>query len=145
MAKTWIVAADSSRARIFSTDKPKGPLQEMADLAHPEARLHAQDLYTDSPGRPNDGNPSGRQSMESGSDPKEQESVLFAKRVCQSLSAGLQRGDFEKLYVVSAPTFLGHLRSAMNNSLKGKVVAEIDKNLAAHSVDEIRSHLPEYL
>lgn len=33
----------------------------------------------------------------------------------------------------------------MNNSLKGKVVAEIDKNLAAHSVDEIRSHLPEYL
>lgn len=145
MAKTWIVAADSSRARIFFTDKPKGPLHEREDLAHPEARLHTQELRTDASGGTQDGNPSGRLGMESASDPKEQESVIFAKRVCQSLTAGMQRGEFEKLYVVSAPTFLGHLRSAMNTGLKGRVVAEIDKNLAAHSIDEIRAHLPEYL
>ena len=44
---TWVLVADNSRARIFSSDKPASVLQEIQDLTHPEARLHEGDLVTD--------------------------------------------------------------------------------------------------
>jgi hypothetical protein len=35
MPTAWIVAADSSSCRIFSADKPAGPLHELEALARP--------------------------------------------------------------------------------------------------------------
>ena len=54
MRKTWVVVADRSRARLFSVATPKGPLEELEDLVHPEARSHERDLTSDRPGRSND-------------------------------------------------------------------------------------------
>ena len=48
------VVADRSRARLFSVATPKGPLEELEDLVHPEARAHERDLTSDRPGRSND-------------------------------------------------------------------------------------------
>ena len=47
MATTFVVAANSSRARIFSQANLKEPLEEVADLVNPEARQRAQDFMTD--------------------------------------------------------------------------------------------------
>ena len=48
MPVTWIVVADSSRARIFSKNG-RTPLREEAGFIHPESRLHEQDLTSDAP------------------------------------------------------------------------------------------------
>ena len=50
MKPTWILVADSSRARIFSAETPSSALIEINTLAHPQGRLHEQNLSSDLPG-----------------------------------------------------------------------------------------------
>jgi hypothetical protein len=55
MGTTWILCANSSRARVFEVD-PHGPHgldepREIADYANPAAREHERDLRSDAAGR----------------------------------------------------------------------------------------------
>ena len=142
---TWVVVADTVRARIFSVEKRRGPLEEIEVLAHPEGRLHERELTSDLPGRSFDSGGQGRHAMESESGPKQEEAIRFAKEVCGTLTSARQSGRFDKLYVVAAPTFLGLLRDSMDAPTRQLVAGEIDKSLARHTPDQIRSHLPDYL
>ena len=51
MSNICVVVADSSRARVFTADKPAGPLNEIETLNNPEGRLHEGDLVSDRGGR----------------------------------------------------------------------------------------------
>jgi hypothetical protein len=51
MEATWVLVADGARARVFSVDRARGPLNEEADFVHPEERLPERELVTDKPGR----------------------------------------------------------------------------------------------
>ncbi|MFO1434184.1 MAG: host attachment protein [Candidatus Competibacteraceae bacterium] len=143
---TWVVVADSSRARIFKAETALGPLQELAALAHPEARLHAQDLTSDLPGRSFDSSgQGGRHAMEQNLDPKENEALKFARQIAEYLEDGQNENRFAKLVLVAAPKFLGHLRQSMSDRVAALVSQEIDKNLVQQTVEDIRRHLPERL
>lgn len=140
---TWVLVADNSRARIFSAEKAAGSLLEIRDLTHPEARLHAGDLVTDKSGR--DQGPNGVHGMGSEQARKTDGAEKFASEVCSELDAARASGDFHKLYVVAAPSFLGMLRKHQSSSLKQMVAGELDKNLSTRDPAAIRKHLPEYL
>lgn len=141
----WILAADSSRARIFAADGAKSPLQEVVDLVHPEGRWHDRDFASDEPGTSFDRAGQGQHSMGQRVEPKKEEALRFANEVCSRLDAGRQSGDFDKLYVIAAPSFLGLLRGAMSGATRRLVAAEFDKNVATHRVEEIRAYLPDRL
>ncbi len=145
MAKTWVLVAESSRARIFSTDRPTGPLQELDTLTNPAARMHEKDLISDLPGRAADH--AGRQlhPKESKTTHKDQETIQFAKIINQRLNKGRMNGNFEKLVLVAGPSFLGLLRKSLNPDLLKLVNREIDKNLTQLPAQELRKHLPEWL
>ncbi len=132
MNKTWIVAADTSRARIFVSEKPVSELQEIQTLSHPEARLHEGDLISDT----TEGEPD---------DHKHADADRFAAHVCATLEAGRKSGEFDKLYLVAAPNFLGKLRKHQTSAMKQLLAGEVDKNLAAHSPEDIRKQLPDFL
>ena len=132
MNKTWVVAADTSRARIFVSDKPVSGLEEIQTLSHPEARLHEGDLLTDT----TEGEPDMH---------KQADADRFAAHVCATIEAGRKSGEFNKIYLVAAPNFLGKLRKHQSNAMKQVLAGEVDKNLAAHSPEDIRKQLPEYL
>ncbi len=140
---TWVLVADNSRARIFSSDKPSSPLQEIQDLTHPEARLHEGDLVTDKSGR--DRGAAGAHGVGSDQTHKQDGADRFASHVCGELDAARNRGEYSKLYVVAAPAFLGLLRKHQSNPLKQMVAGEVDKNLSTQDPASIRRHLPEYL
>ena len=144
MSITWVVVADSSKARIFSAEKPASPLTEVQALSHPESRLHQGDLVSDKPGRDNNAT-SGSHNMGHETDAKEEESLRFAATVCERLEEGRCKGQFEKLYVIAAPTFLGLLRKQQTGALRKTVAAEISKNLSTQTPTEIRKSLPRYL
>jgi protein required for attachment to host cells len=140
---TWVLVADNSRARIFSADKPASPLQEIRDLAHPEARLHEGDLVTDKGGR--DRGVGGAHGVGNEQAHKQEGADKFAAQVCSELDAARNSGEFSKIYVVAAPTFLGLLRKHQSAPLKQLVAGEVDKNLSVQDPASIRKHLPEYL
>ena len=143
---TWVVVADSSRARIFKAESALGPLQELATLAHPEGRLHAQELTSDLPGRAFDSSGlGGRHALEQNIDPKENEALKFARQVAEYLENGQSENQFARLVLVAAPKFLGHLRQSLSNGVVALVSQEIDKNLVQQSTEDIRRHLPERL
>ncbi|XOZ34694.1 host attachment protein [Halomonadaceae bacterium KBTZ08] len=143
MPKVRIVAADASRARLFSTDSPMGELSEVDTLVNPEARLHDGDLTTDRPGRQADSMNGARSAMEEASEPKEVEAQKFAKQLAETLETSRNQGEIEKLYVAAPPKFLGELRKHMKPELKAIVAEEVSKDLSQMDVQEMRRHLPE--
>jgi protein required for attachment to host cells len=140
----WVLAADNSRARFFSADKARSPLQETRDLVDPQARLHEGDLVTDRDGR--DRNP-GAQYHGVGSDrsTRDDGADRFAQQVCTELDAARARGELTKLYIVAAPGFLGLLRKHQSAPLRQLIAGEVDKNMAAQPADAIRAQLPDFL
>ncbi len=146
MSKSWVVVADSSRARLFTTDKPAGPLNELEDLTYPEARLHEGDLITDRSGRERERNTGfSPHTMGREEEHKQEAANRFAHLLCEKLESGRTSGEFEKLYIVAAPAFLGLLRKCYSEPLSKTVAAEIDKDLTTLDPKTIRERLPDFL
>ena len=145
MPSLWILCANGARATIYSADSDSEPLLEVASLQHPEARSKEQDLVTDRPGRSFDSFGAGRHAMAYGVGPKATEEIRFAREVVDRLEQGRVGHAFDRLVVVAAPTFLGHLRDSMGAPLAAAVRLEIDKDYTTLRPEELRSRLPARL
>jgi len=147
MPKTWILVADSSRARIFLADTPSSPLVELETLTHPPSRQHEQDITSDLPGRQNGRgvNGSNRHAIASETEPKRQEAINFARQISQHLNKAFNNNKYRQLIIVAAPTFLGLLRDGLNSPTQRSLTLQLDKNLTRKKPEDIRKHLPEYL
>jgi protein required for attachment to host cells len=141
MQKTWVVAAESSRARIFVSENRVSPLSEVEDFAHTEGRAKEQDMVSDKPGRGFDGMVEGRHGLEKQTDAKYHEAVSFAKRLAERIESGRARGEFEQLVLIAAPEFLGILRQQLGSHATRMVSKTIDKNLVQKSESEIRNYV----
>jgi protein required for attachment to host cells len=139
----WILVADSVRARIFSAESPTGGLNEITSLAHPEGRLHEQDLTTDRSGRAFESRGHRRSGMSQQISAKEQENIRFAQRVAEHLESNRKQGKYQRLVLVAAPEFLGQLSARLSEATSGVIVLRLDKNLAHLNAQEIRAHLPD--
>ena len=144
MKQTWLVVADNSRARIFSTDSFTGPIEEIESIVHTEARLHEHDITSDLPGR-GSGKGAGRHAYQDETDVKDQENINFAKQVANELDSARKDNKFKQLILIASPGFLGNLRNQMNAQTQKLACYELAKNLSQLSAAEIRSHLPERL
>ena len=71
--------------------------------------------------------------------------IEFAKRIADYLDDARKTNNLNKLFIVAAPAFLGELRAHLSNETSEKIVFELDKNLAHHSAEDIRQHLPKFL
>ena len=146
MTYTWVVVADSTRARIFDAETSSAALTELEGLAHPEGRMHDRDITSDLPGRSFDSSKAGgRHAMEPPTDPKQELAIEFARSIARHLDAGRVNRDYEQLVIVAAPTFLGLLREQLNAGCRKLVAFELNKNLVQQTPDEIRAHLPKLL
>ncbi len=144
MNKTWVVVADTSRARIFSAETPTSKLQETETMTHPAARLHPGDLVSDRPGRDRNA-VNGSHNLGQETTTKDEEAIRFATEVCGRLEQGRIKCQFDKLYIVAAPSFLGHIRKHQTPALKKVIAGEISKNIALKEAEEIQKCLPDYL
>lgn len=136
-AVTWIVVAESSRARIYGAGKTDGELVELADLAHPESRLHEQEMTADLPGRAHDRHGEGRHALEDSTDVKVHEAERFAQQIGLLLNIGCTESHFQKLVLAAPPKFLGMLRKQLSNETLKTVTQEVDKNLLHESPQSI--------
>ncbi|MFI3157880.1 MAG: host attachment protein [Methylococcaceae bacterium] len=144
MKLTWIVVANSTRARIFTADTPSSPLEEIEELSHAEGRLHDREITSDLPGKikSSDG---GGHAFEQPTDPKKHETDTFAQRIAHYLEEARNANRFEQLLIVAAPTFLGLLRHHLSEQIKQQVRFELDKDITTLSPAAVRQHLPDYL
>ena len=151
MNTTWIVSADSGRARIFAESDSNTPLQEVQDLVNPAARTGTTDELSDrmSPlaagqSKHGSGDAMPTKQYQPQQTPEQRESQTFASDICAMLLQAKQEGRFDRLALVAEPQFLGALRNQLDPQLKSLVSYEIDKDYA-HSNgqqlrDQIRAH-----
>jgi protein required for attachment to host cells len=140
MAKSWIVVADSARARIFDAESKTCECTEIAGLVHPESRSHERDLVSDRGGRAFDSVGGGRHEMTKHVSPHEHEADLFARRIAEWLNNGHDAGEFERLQLAAPPAFLGVLRKCLDGKLQERLEKVINKNLVHETPDTIAVH-----
>jgi protein required for attachment to host cells len=134
----WIVAADSSKARLFVQTNAMSGLNEMPTMDFPEGRLHAGDMLTDQAGRAFSSVGNGhRSAMEPDVDVKTESARKFSRQVAGFIEAASQKGKFETLVIAAAPKFLGLLRGGLSNVVQRKVKIELPKDLVPLSTAEI--------
>lgn len=127
---TWIVVADNCQAKIFRMVKfPK--IEKLSFLEHPESRLHKQDLVSDKPGRTFQSGGTTRHAYQASSDPKELEAIKFAVQLAGHLSSALEKGEFNRLYVLAEPSFLGLLRRQFSADVQKTIIAEVAKDFTS--------------
>lgn len=144
MGNTWVLVADSSRARVFVAESTTSPLTELRTMVHPEGRQHAQDMTSDLPGR-QAGSDGRHHAVSSETEPKKTEAINFAKTISDYLEDSVNKLGYTRLVIVAAPAFLGLLREHMKPESLKRVTLELDKDLTQHSTDDIRQHLPKRL
>lgn len=152
MSTTWIVSADTGRARIFSESDPNSPLQEIEDMVNPEARTRTSDEYTDRMGPRAAGQSTHKTGgalptslYEPQQTPEEREEQVFARDICAMLLKAKQEGRFDRLALVAAPRFLGVLRMQLDPQLKQFVIYEIDKDYAHSNGQQLREQIRAHL
>ncbi len=141
MKLTWIVVADSSRARILNA-RTASKIEEIMNFAHPEGRLHEQELTTDLPGKDANKGAPGKHGFQDKIEPKQQEAIDFAKQIARYIDDALDENKFEQLMIVAEPSFLGIFRKQLSDEVRDRISFELDKNITTHSVDDICKHLP---
>lgn len=144
MEKIWIIAADSTRARLFQAEKRTGPIREVEDIINPQARMPDRELVTDDRGRTAvSGNPDRRHAY--GEDYREEDHQrdVFARQIVEKLDKLRARGDLEGVYLIAEPGFLGLLRGHLGKQLEQRVKGEIKHRISTENAEEIRALLPK--
>lgn len=141
MKTTWIVAADSSRARVLQVTGRERRLEEIEDLLNPEGRLQDRELADDQLGRWSGPDRPGGNSMPDPVSPREHVVERFAKRVGEYLDKARTEHRYEALVLLAPPKFLGTLRAELGKEVSKLVVRELAKDVSSLSGQELEAWL----
>jgi protein required for attachment to host cells len=135
MDRTWVVIANTTKARFLAGASLHRPLEELRTLMNPQGRLHEGDLVTDSAGRTRH----SRQHALSQRSAKEHVVDLFAKQVADEIERGRSRSEIGELYLVASPEFLGLLRQRLSAATLRTVVLDVVSDLVLADEAEVRA------
>lgn len=141
MVQTWVLVAESSRAKIYATNTRRGPLIEVDSFVHPEGRMHEGDLVSDRPGSDGGSVGQGRHIVDDRITAKKYENLSFAKEIAAGLEDARHRGVFDKLILIAPPAFLGLLRENLSKETMDRVTDQIDKNLVQQPAQVVRDYV----
>lgn len=148
---TWVVVADGEKYLLLR-NKGDQEFLHLEVVDHEESPNDpAHELSSDRAGRRHDATRPvrggvaawGNSAMEE-TDWHRVEEARFAKHVAETLGKMAASGRFEKLVVIADPRSLGEIRTAYDDRLKARIVAEIDKDLTNLPLDKIETSIKAY-
>ncbi|KKO62295.1 Protein required for attachment to host cell [Janthinobacterium sp. KBS0711] len=150
MDVTWVVVADSSRARLFALGQ-QNQLGELQDFVNPAGRETENALNSDASGRFGSGMRAGTQAgtqahtTEPRVAPVEHANEQFARQIAQVLQQGLQQRRYSKLCLVAAPKFLGQLRLSLDAQVEKRLNHALARDVASMNVPQLEAYLQQAL
>ena len=100
----------------------------------------AREQGTDKPGRTFSGAGPGRSALET-TDWHELDQHRFARTVADALEVFVREKSVKALIIAAPPRTLADLRRAFHDSIKSRIIAEIDKDFTHQPIHEIEKHL----
>ena len=138
---TWILVADTGRARLFELRDDTPDLIEIACDVNPEGRAGARGLGTDRAPTVNESVGPARHSIEPHTSARDKVSHAFARRLADELEQGRAQRRFGRLVLVAPPKFLGALHESLGAALRDSVAGELHKDLTALPVARLQERL----
>lgn len=124
--RVWIIVADRERAYIYCKNSFSHlVLIAQANAASPHHMHHE------------------RKSSDFHEAEENMDELLFMNSLAQWLGQAEQEGVFDRLAIIAAPRTLGHLRKCLSKKVHDRVMAEIDRDLAALPDHQIRERLAD--
>lgn len=141
--ETWIIAANSTYARIFKLGK-KLKLDEMSALVHTESRMHIDEFMEEKPGKKSGEVRFGASYYPTSQEtpPKKVEAIIFAKQVAGHIENARTNGEIKRIYLAASPSFLGLLRQEMSQPTISLIAGEISKDITLLEPEEIKTYFP---
>jgi protein required for attachment to host cells len=136
---TFIVASDSTEARIFLTKSRFGTWTEIAVLANPDAAIRQSERVTDRLGRVFDSFGSGRHAIAPKETGLQHEVDHFAHQVGSYLNKAMNTGEFDNLVLIAEPTFLGYLRQTLSTATRRSLCFERPLNPTGYDKKKLKS------
>ncbi len=144
---TWVLVADSSKARLFSVHKTKlfnksvssQDLTFVDEYHHENSRKKDRDLVTDKLGG------FGKGTFVEATDPKHHEAELFSHELTQVLSSGHNQHHFRDIILVAPPMFMGLLNKNLSHEVNKLISLRIEKDYTENEPKELVNHLINYL
>ena len=141
---TWILVADGSRGRLFSSSKKGQPWQLVQEFSHPASRAKNRDIDPKERGRMQQSFGAGhRPAMEPRTEAKEVEVEHFAHELAHAVSDGVERRACDSVALIAPPHFLGHLREMLDTQAQKCVVATVDKDYTMSDLRELMERLDD--
>lgn len=133
---TWVLVADGEKA-LFLENVTDGqdPFLQVRRLEAQDNPLD-RDQTSDRAGRRDDGGVRQRSAMEE-ADWHMLAKERFADDLADILYRMAHRGAYERIVLVASPRTLGALRPHLHKEVQARVVAEIDKDMTNHPVEQI--------
>jgi len=141
---TWVLVADGEKA-LF--------LENKTDADDPYLEVWREEEQDNPPNREQAANRRGRVQQSAGhgqsayddTDWHQLSKERFADELADILYKQAHKGNFEKIVLCASPMILGELRDKLHQEVTKRVVAEIDKTLTNHPVEEIEKILKSEL
>ena len=150
MTTTWIIAADSSRARILQVMDRDARLAEVEDFVNPSARLNEREMTTDAEprfnghggvGKAGSGRTGGPGNDREAKTKGEHETEVFVRQIGDYLDKARNAHRYDRLHLVAPPKFLGQLRKELGKEVQKCVTSELPKDLSWLDERELEARL----
>jgi len=137
---TWVMVANSSRARLFERRAAGSDLALVREFEHPESRAKGGDLVSDRPGHT--ATDQGRRTaLDPDTEPKRIAQEQFARELGHALEQGRVQNRYGGVVLVASAPFLGILRAQLPEGVRAQVREAIDKDYTALAERELAAQL----
>lgn len=138
---TWILVADHQHARVFANDGPGRGIEAVDDIALDTHLERSGDLDPHDPDTGFSAKDGVHHGYEPRSDPHRKAGRRFLKDAVAALDAVERKHGFDRLILVAPPRALGELRQMLPETLKQRVIGELDQDLTKATAPELATHL----
>lgn len=136
----YVMVGDGRKALFLRNDGNEIAPRLKAEQVFLNNNPSTHEQGSDRPGRSFQSVGSRRSALEQ-TDWHEIEEQRFARTIADMLE-GLARDRTIPGFIIAAPPrILAELRQSMDGSVKGQIIAELDKDFTGHPVSEIEKHL----
>jgi len=136
----WIVVTDDAEARVWSRQRRAAPVLVES---YPAGHLREQELVSDEPGRMSARGRGHTQAMKQRGSARHTEQVRCAAAVGAHLTRALQQSPYDERARVAAPRWLGELRDHLDQTVPGRVVAEVHHSLMHDRIEDSAACIDE--
>jgi protein required for attachment to host cells len=136
-----IVLVGDGRKALFLRNRGDGKFLDLrTERVFLDDNPPTREQGTDKPGRTFSSVGHGRSAFEP-TDWHDIEEHRFARAVADALETFVRDQQVKALVVIAPPRTLADLRHAFHDSIKSRIIAEIDKDLTKQPISEIEAHL----